>query len=362
MHEKRARFNQAVRPRDAIVIHGNDDKLVSGSLNPHQRKNTPGTVYRGAKKFKWVPINRASHAEAHDGTEHGYTKTNAEKDTRLHVDLEPSVQMCQKAVILASIRKSANASSDVFTRGRVRAGGTASHGLKIGEYKSDEGVGCTPKVESVACGSVQTKSVGTDEKCANNTLAASSSTSASQKSKSANIHAISTWRGISSGTSMRLRPAIFKNNTSAPTQRGESSNRDSQKGKSGSVSDQKRVLSAKQIIFSPRTAVCQYRPRNSGSTRIKSVAPGTKPGHQWCPTGLTHTQKRRVQRLRASEIKEDITLKKRDELFRRDRSMVPPNMNWREKRITMEENMNTDDKVTEISRDAPIDMNIDKGG
>jgi hypothetical protein len=38
MHEKRARFNQAVRPRDAIVIHGNDDKLVSGSLNPHQRK------------------------------------------------------------------------------------------------------------------------------------------------------------------------------------------------------------------------------------------------------------------------------------------------------------------------------------
>jgi hypothetical protein len=42
--------------------------------------------------------------------------------------------------------------------------------------------------------------------------------------------------------------------------------------------------------------------------------------------------------------------------------MVPPNMNWREKRIMMEENMNADDKVTEISRDAPIDMNIDKGG
>jgi hypothetical protein len=38
MHEKRARFNQAVRPCDAIVIHGNDDKLVSGSLNPRRRK------------------------------------------------------------------------------------------------------------------------------------------------------------------------------------------------------------------------------------------------------------------------------------------------------------------------------------
>jgi hypothetical protein len=42
--------------------------------------------------------------------------------------------------------------------------------------------------------------------------------------------------------------------------------------------------------------------------------------------------------------------------------MVPPNMNWREMHITTEENMNTDDKVTEISRDAPIDMDIDKGG
>jgi hypothetical protein len=45
--------------------------------------------------------------------------------------------------------------------------------------------------------------------------------------------------------------------------------------------------------------------------------------------------------------------------------MVPPNMNWREKRITTEENINADDKVTdgisEISRDAPIDMDIDKG-
>jgi hypothetical protein len=372
MHEKRAWFNQAVRPRDAIVIHGNDDKLVSGSSNPHRRQNAPGTVHRGGQKFKSVPINRASHAEAHDGTEHGYTKTNAEKDTRLHVDLrlhvdpEPSVQMCQKAVVPASIRKSANASSDVFTRGRVRAGGTAAHGLKIGEYKSAECVGCSPKVDAVGCGSVQTKSVDTDEKRANNTLAASSSASASQKSESANIHAISARRGINSGTSMRLRPAVFKNNTSTPTQHGESSNRDSKKGKSGSISDQKRVFSAKQIIFSPQTVVCQYRLRNSGGTRIKSVTPGTKPGPRWCPTGLTHTQKRRVQRLRASEIKEDISLKKRDELFSRDRPMMPPNMTWREKRITTEENVNVDnmvaDGISKISRDAPIDMDIDKGG
>jgi hypothetical protein len=46
--------------------------------------------------------------------------------------------------------------------------------------------------------------------------------------------------------------------------------------------------------------------------------------------------------------------------------MVPPNMTWREKRIMTEENINADDMVadgiSEISRDAPTDMDIDKGG
>jgi hypothetical protein len=58
------------------------------------------------------------------------------------------------------------------------------------------------------------------------------------------------------------------------------------------------------------------------------------------------------------EIKEDITLKKCDELFRRVRPTVPPNMTWREKRITTEENINADDMVAdgilEISRDILI--------
>jgi hypothetical protein len=66
------------------------------------------------------------------------------------------------------------------------------------------------------------------------------------------------------------------------------------------------------------------------------------------------------------EIKEDITFKKCDELFRRFRPTVPPNMTWREKRITTEENINADDmvadEISEISRDTLIDMDIDKGG
>jgi hypothetical protein len=136
--------------------------------------------------------------------------------------------------------------------------------------------------------------------------------------------------------------------------------------KAGGSSNQQKTFSAKYIEFATKTTVCQYRPRYSGGSMIKLVEPGTKtkPRPQWCPTGLTHTQKRRVQRLRASEIKQDITFKKRDELFRRDRSMVPPNMNWREKCITMEGNRNTDDtlaaQIFENNRDAPTDMNVDQ--
>jgi hypothetical protein len=65
----------------------------------------------------------------------------------------------------------------------------------------------------------------------------------------------------------------------------------------------------------------------------KSVAHGTKPGPQWCPTGLTHTQKRRIQRLRALLIREEIAEKKCDEWFNRDRSMVPPKVTQKAKRI-----------------------------
>jgi hypothetical protein len=105
----------------------------------------------------------------------------------------------------------------------------------------------------------------------------------------------------------------------------------------GGTSKQRKILSVRDKIFTPKATVCKYRPRNLGDSRIKSVGPRTKPRPQWCPTGLTHTQKRRVQRLRASEIKEYITLKKRGELFRRDTPMVPPNMTWRKKLITTEE-------------------------
>jgi len=86
----------------------------------------------------------------------------------------------------------------------------------------------------------------------------------------------------------------------------------------------------------------QYRPDYSGGNRTvrrdmpsnsggsKSVAPGTKPEPQWCPRGLNHTQKRRVQRLRALEIEKEIAEKKRDKSFNEDRPIVPQ-LVWKEK-------------------------------
>jgi hypothetical protein len=73
-----------------------------------------------------------------------------------------------------------------------------------------------------------------------------------------------------------------------------------------------------------------------------------------------------VQRLRASEIREEKAEKKGDARFNRDKPMTPPKMTWKEKRITTEENINADDMIAdgilEISRGTLVDMDIDKGG
>ena len=139
---------------------------------------------------------------------------------------------------------------------------------------------------------------------------------------------------------------------------------------SGGVYDQHKSISAKDKIFVPGTRVRQYWPRDSEGRRIKSVAPGTMSGPRWCPAGLTHTQKRRVQRLRALEIREEIAEKKRDGYFNRETWMVTTK-NWKEKRIMAEdieaENVTADDPTddmindenSETSKDVATDMDVD---
>jgi len=52
---------------------------------------------------------------------------------------------------------------------------------------------------------------------------------------------------------------------------------------------------------------------------------------RWCPSGLTHTQKRKLQRLRNKEKKEQEEEKKRDEDFNRYRPMFPQSKVWKAK-------------------------------
>jgi hypothetical protein len=54
---------------------------------------------------------------------------------------------------------------------------------------------------------------------------------------------------------------------------------------------------------------------------------------RWCPPSLTHTQRRKLQRLRLREKKEELE-KKRDEDFNSYRPMVPQGKEWRVKAAT----------------------------
>ena len=52
---------------------------------------------------------------------------------------------------------------------------------------------------------------------------------------------------------------------------------------------------------------------------------------RWCPLGLTHTQKRRLQCLRRQEQKEKETEKLRDEHFKKYRLRIPQGKVWQVK-------------------------------
>jgi hypothetical protein len=66
----------------------------------------------------------------------------------------------------------------------------------------------------------------------------------------------------------------------------------------------------------------------------KSITPGTTPAPRWCPLGLTPSQRRRIQRLRAQKLRVEATEKERDEHFNAIRPMILMKQEWREKKKT----------------------------
>ena len=131
-----------------------------------------------------------------------------------------------------------------------------------------------------------------------------------QRSKSASSYADLFMGGCGPGASRN-----FKSSTD-----WDLSNVRGQKFKASNAHDHQRGVSARDKIFAIKAEVRQYMPRDSGVTELSQLHQRlTRP--RWCPTGLTHTQKRRVQRLRAFEMKEEIAGKKR--LFDPEKSMMP---------------------------------------
>ena len=286
-------------------VRPRDPIVIRGNRSPVRKTNMRN--YDGGRKLTWVPVKRAGPK---------------------HVK-----------------------SSDDLDNARA---------LKFGEHQSAEGVENNPEasyVDAVKSGPVQRKDAGTQEKDLINTLVASSS--ASQKVDSVSTpRTNSAMRNSNSGASRRWFPIIF----GTSTQHVNPSTRVSDIFRAGGTSNQRSISSAKDRLSESKQIVRQYRPMDLGGRRTKSVAPGTKPGPRWCPTGLTHTQKRRVQRLRALEIKEEIA-EKCDELFNPEKHMVPT---WREKRIAEELSRTADDTISdansENNRDASDDMDVDQGG
>jgi hypothetical protein len=58
------------------------------------------------------------------------------------------------------------------------------------------------------------------------------------------------------------------------------------------------------------------------------------PTPRWCPLGLTSSQRRRIQRMRAQKMREEAVMKERDEHFNDIRLMIPTNQEWRMKEKT----------------------------
>jgi hypothetical protein len=58
---------------------------------------------------------------------------------------------------------------------------------------------------------------------------------------------------------------------------------------------------------------------------------GTAPAPHWCPPGLTPSQRRRIQWMRAQKMREEAVKKERDEYFNIIRPVIPTNQEWRVK-------------------------------
>ena len=90
----------------------------------------------------------------------------------------------------------------------------------------------------------------------------------------------------------------------------------------------------------------------------KPILPGTQPQPRWCPKNLSHSQKRRLQRLRMNKLREDEAEKWRDEWFNEERPMIPVRKEWRAKSVATSSPILSDDEEDLLSNDgSPVIKN-----
>jgi hypothetical protein len=83
---------------------------------------------------------------------------------------------------------------------------------------------------------------------------------------------------------------------------------------------------------------------------------------RWCPPGLTHTQRRKLQRLRLQEKKEKGLKEQRDKIFNSYRPMVPQGKERRAKTTPQEEAVKPLEEAVEPSEAVkPIDQAVRPG-
>ena len=83
------------------------------------------------------------------------------------------------------------------------------------------------------------------------------------------------------------------------------------------------------MVFGKSVDIPVRRPIMANDHKVSSSRAADK-YHQprWCPLGLTHTQKRKLQRLRDKEKRELEAEKLRDDHFNKYRPMVPHGKVW----------------------------------
>jgi hypothetical protein len=220
--EKRARFNSKARSPEAIAIQGSRSLI----------RNADGKNYTSDRKFAWMHARPA-------GSKADYT-------------------------IVSKLATRSNESN-------------VDCGVKPGELKiSDVGTGVQQQHQKDATMEASLQNSKDSSIHAESGVSRDGPKHACTKSigaKGISLHA-----DLEPNVHTHLEKAVVRSGTSNsvsvcanPKPRGIS------KFDVGGPSNQRKIVSAKHREFVSKLTVRQYRPRYSGGSRIKSVAPGTKP-------------------------------------------------------------------------------------